>query len=187
MTNVVLSTDDLTVLSGPETIELLVDIGPTGTRGSKFFVGLGNPNLDETLDPLLNDIYVNSSPGADYGYLYQYVSEPGGDTWVEVLNINPAIYSKIHTVNFVAGCDASAGSGSIVIPITDITSVTGLESDNFSVQYSIVNSTPVASSVSSVAVSGTDLVIDIEASEYDGSWGPLAAETSVHLFVSVVL
>jgi len=187
MTDVVLSTDDLTVLSGPETIELLVDIGPTGTRGSKFFVGLGNPNLDETLDPILNDIYVNSSPGADYGYLYQYVSEPGGDTWIEVLNINPAIYSKIHTVNFVAGCDASAGSGSIVIPITDITSVTGLESDNFSIQYSIINSTPVASSVSSVAVSGTDLVIDIEASEYDGSWGPLSAETSVHLFVSVVL
>ena len=187
MTDVVLSTDDLTVLSGPEVVELLVDIGPTGTRGNKFFVGLGNPNLDEDLDPILNDIYVNSSPGADYGYLYQYVSEPGGDTWIEVLNINPAIYSKIHTVNFVAGCDASAGSGSIVIPITDITSVTGLESDNFSVQYSIVNSTPIASSVSSVAVSGTDLVIDIEASEYDGSWGPLAAETSVHLFVSVVI
>ena len=187
MTNVVLSTDDLTVLSGPETIELLVDIGPTGTRGSKFFVGLGNPNLDETLDPLLNDIYVNSSPGADYGYLYQYVSEPGGDTWVEVLNINPAIYSKIHTVTFVSGTSASTGSGSIVIPITDITSVTGLESDNFSIQYSIVNPNPMASSLSSVAISGTDLLISLEASEYDGSWIPLDAETSVHLFVSVVI
>jgi len=42
MTDVVLTTDDLTVLSGPETIELLVDIGPTGTRGSKFFVGKPN-------------------------------------------------------------------------------------------------------------------------------------------------
>ena len=182
MTNVVLSTDDLTVLSGPETIELLVDIGPTGTRGSKFFVGLGNPNLDETLDPLLNDIYVNSSPGANYGYLYQYVSEPGG-----VLNINPAIYSKIHTVTFVSGTSASTGSGSIVIPITDITSVTGLTADNFSIQYSIVNSNPLASSLSSVVVSGTDLVINLEASEYNGSWSPLDAETSVHLFVSVVI
>ena len=77
MTDVVLSTDDLTVLSGPETIELLVDIGPTGTRGSKFFVGIGNPNSDDTLDPLLNDLYVNSAPGSDYGYLYHYVSVPG--------------------------------------------------------------------------------------------------------------
>jgi hypothetical protein len=187
MTNVVLSTDDLTVLSGPEAIELLVDIGPTGTRGSKFFVGLGNPNIDENLDPILNDIYVNSSPGADYGYLYQYVSEPGGDTWIEVLNINPAIYSKIHTVTFVSGTSAIAGSGSIVIPITDITSVTGLAADNFSIQHSIVNSNPLASSLSSVLVSGTDLVINLEASEYDGSWGPLDTETSVHVFVSVVI
>ena len=44
MPDVVLSNDDLTVLAGPPTIELLVDIGPTGTRGSKFFVGIGNPN-----------------------------------------------------------------------------------------------------------------------------------------------
>ncbi len=187
MTEVVLSTDDLTVLSGPETIELLVDIGPTGTRGSKFFVGIGNPNSDETLEPLLNDLYVNSAPGSDYGYLYQYVAEPGGDTWIEVLNITPAIYSKIHTVTFASGTSASTGSGSIVIPITDITSVTGLEADNFSIQYSIVNSNPLASSLSSVAVSGTDLVINIEASEYNGSWDPLDAETSVHLFVSVVI
>lgn len=187
MPDVVLSTDDLTVLSGPEIVELLVDIGPTGTRGSKFFVGIGNPNSDETLEPLLNDLYVNSAPGSDYGYLYQYVSEPGGNTWVEVLNITPAIYSKIHTVTFAAGTSASSGSGSIVIPITDITSVTGLEPDNFSIQYSIINSNPLASSLSSVSVSGTDLLINLEASEYDGSWGPLDAEASVHLFVSVVI
>lgn len=187
MPDVVLSNDDLTVLSGPEVIELLVDIGPTGTRGSKVFVGVGNPNSVSLSTKILNDLYINSAPGSDYGYLYQYVSEPGGDTWVEVLNITPAIYSKIHTVTFASGTSASTGSGSIVIPITDITSVTGLESDNFSLQYSIVNSNPVASSVSSVAVSGTDLVINLEASEYNGSWGPLDAETSVHLFVSVVL
>ena len=40
MADVVLSNDDLTVLAGPSTVELLVDIGPTGTRGSKFFVGV---------------------------------------------------------------------------------------------------------------------------------------------------
>ena len=187
MTDVVLSTDDLTVLSGPEVIELLVDIGPTGTRGSKFFVGIGNPNSDETLEPLLNDLYVNSAPGSDYGYLYQYVSEPGGDTWVEVLNITPAIYSKIHTVTFASGTDADYGSGAIVIPITDITSVTGLEADNFSVQYSIVNSKPLATSLSLVSVSGTNLVLNLQASEYDGTWAALETEASVHLFVSVVL
>ena len=187
MPDVVLSNDDLTVLSGPEVIELLVDIGPTGTRGSKVFVGVGNPNSVAISTKILNDLYINSAPGSDYGYLYQYVSEPGGDTWVEVLKIAPAIYSKIHTVTFGSGSDADYGSGTIVIPITDITAVAGLDADNFSVQYSIINSKPLATSISSIAVSGSNLVISLEASEYNGTWTALETESSVHLFISVVI
>ena len=187
MTDVVLSTDDLTVLSGPETIELLVDIGPTGTRGSKVFVGVGNPNSVSLSTKILNDLYINSAPGSDYGYLYQYVSEPGGDTWVEVLKISPSIYSKNHTVTFASGTSADSGSGTIVVPITDITAVTGLDADNFSVQYSIVNSNPLASSLASVTISSTNLVINLQASEYDGTWGAFDAEVLVHLFISVVI
>jgi hypothetical protein len=187
MPDVVLSNDDLTVLSGPEVIELLVDIGPTGTRGSKVFVGVGNPNSVSLSTKILNDLYINSAPGSDYGYLYQYVSEPGGDTWVEVLKISPSIYSKNHTVTFASGTSADSGSGTIVIPITDITAVTGLDADNFSVQYSIVNAKPLASSLASVTISSTNLVINLQASEYDGTWAALETEASVHLFVSVVL
>lgn len=187
MADVVLSNDDLTVLSGPSTVELLVDIGPTGTRGSKFFVGIGNPNSVGGLNPILNDMYINSAPGEDYGYLYQYISEPGGDSWVEVLKISPTIYSKLHVTTFASGTSASMGSGSIVIPITDVSTATGLIAENFSVQYSIQNANPIASSLSSVEISGTNLVINIEASEYDGTWGPFDAEVSVHIFISVVI
>ena len=187
MPDVVLSNDDLTVLSGPEIVELLVDIGPTGTRGSKYFVGVGNPNADESLEPLLNDLYINSATGSDYGYLYQYVSEPGGDTWVEVLKIAPSIYSKIHTVTFASGTSSDIGSGTILVPVTDITAVTGLTGVNFSVQYSIVNSNPLASSLSSIAISGSNLAINLQASEYDGTWGAFDAEVSVHLFIAVVI
>lgn len=38
MADVVLSNDDITVLGPPEVVELLVDIGPTGQRGSKFLL-----------------------------------------------------------------------------------------------------------------------------------------------------
>jgi hypothetical protein len=185
--DVVLSNDDLTVLAGPSNIELLVDIGPTGTRGSKFFVGIGNPNSIGGLDPILNDMYINSAPGENYGYLYQYVSEPGGSSWVEVLKINPTIYSKLHTVTFSSGTSASTGSGSVIIPLADISTASGLAAENFSIQYSIQNPNPIASSLSLVEVSGTDLVINLEASEYDGTWGPLDTETSVHIFITVVL
>lgn len=187
MADVVLSNDDLTVLAGPSTLELLVDIGPTGTRGSKFFVGVGDPNLASGLNQILNDMYINTAPGENYGYLYQYISEPGGNSWVEVLRLNPTIYSKLHTVTFASGTSASMGSGSIIIPIADISTASGLSAENFSIQYSIQNANPIASSLSSVQISGTDLVINLEASEYDGTWGPLDAETSVHIFISVVI
>jgi hypothetical protein len=187
MPDVVLSNDDLTVLSGPSTVELLVDIGPAGTRGSKFFVGVGDPNLDTSITPILNDMYINSAPGANYGYLYQYLSQPGGDSWVEVLKVNPTLYSKIHVTTFVSGTSATVGSGSIVIPVSDISTATGLTAENFNIQYSIPNSKPIASSISLVEISGTDLVIHLEASEYDGTWGPLDAEISVNIFISVVL
>jgi hypothetical protein len=187
MADVVLSNDDLTVLAGPSTVELLVDIGSTGTRGSKFFVGIGNPNSISGLNQILNDMFINTAPGSDYGYLYQYISEPGGNSWVEVLKINPTIYSKLHITTFASGTSAYAGSGSIIIPIADISTASGLSAENFSVQYSIQNSNPTASSLSSVQIFGTDLVINIEASEYDGTWGPFDAEVSVHIFISVVI
>ena len=187
MPDVVLSNDDLTVLAGPATVELLVDIGPTGTRGSKFFVGIGNPNSLSGLGQILNDMYIDTAPGSNYGYLYQYISEPGGSSWVEVLRVSPTIYSKLHTVNFNAGSSAYAGTGTIIIPITDISTSAGLTAENFNIQYSIQNTNPLASSLSSVQISGTDLVINLEASEYNGTWDAFYDEVSVHIFVSVMI
>ena len=78
MPDVLLSNDDVTVLGPPNTVEVLVDIGPTGTRGSKVFVGSGNPNNLTSSGSIfgqaiiLNDLYINISPGTNYGYMYQY-------------------------------------------------------------------------------------------------------------------
>lgn len=103
------------------------------------------------------------------------------------MRVNPTIYSKLHTVNFNAGSLAYAGTGTIVIPITDISTSAGLTAENFNVQYSIQNTKPLASSISSVEISGTDLVINLEASEYDGTWDAFYDEVSVHIFVSVMI
>jgi len=187
MPDVLLSNDDITVLGPPNTVEVLVDIGPTGTRGSQVFVGVGDPNvfpIGQT--PLLNDLYINVSPGADYGYMYQYVSEPGGNTWIQILEISPTIYSQLHTTTYVDGV------AQIVIPISNIVTVTGspLASTNFAVQYSIAHSNPIASSVVVPALvgAGTNLVLDFSAVEYTGSaWQNLDEEVTTHLFISIVL
>jgi hypothetical protein len=187
MPDVLLSNDDVTVLGPPNTVEVLVDIGPTGTRGSQVFVGIGDPNLVEIgQTPILNDLYINTSPGADYGYMYQYVSEPGGDTWIQILEISPTLYSELHTTTYVDGV------AQIVIPISNIVTVTGspLVSTNFVVQYSIAHTNPVASSVVVPALvgEGTNLVLDFAAVEYTGSaWQNLDEEVTTHIFISIVL
>jgi len=187
---VLLSNEDITVLGPPEIVELSVDVGAKGIRGSQIFVGIGNPNtvlIGQT--PVFNDMYINAAPGSDYGYLYQYVSQPGGNTWIEVLKISPAIYSENHLATFVAATSSYYGSASIIIPISNIISLTGapLTAENFNVQYTISSSNPTSSSMSIPSLITDDLVINIEAIEYDsGSWQPLEGEITVHVFVSIV-
>ena len=191
MPDVLLDNDDITVLGPPEIVELLVDVGATGTRGSQIFVGIGDPNVVEIgQTPLLNDLYINTSPGADYGYLYQYVSQPGENLWIEILELNPTIYSVNHTTTYVNGI------AQVVIPISNITSATSLTASNFSVQFSIVNDNPVAASMSIPALAGgnTNLVINFKAVEHRtdvdsgpyGDWAVLEGEVTTHLFITIL-
>jgi len=189
--DVLLNTEDVVVLGPPDSVDVLVDIGPQGTRGNKFIVGSGEPNaltssgvlLGTTL--ILNDMYINTAPGANYGYMYQYISQAGGNTWVQVLKINPAIYSAVETVSF------TSGSGSITIPISNIVTVSGspLTASNFSVQFQIEGPNPIASSmeIPALAGAGTNLVINFDAVQYSGgSWSALSGSKTVHIFISIV-
>ena len=186
MPDVVLNNDDITIFAPPAIVELLVDIGPQGTRGSQFFVGVGNPNsVNIGQTPNLNDLYINTSPGGELGYLYQYRSEPGGNVWVEVLDIYPSVYSENAQVTF------EAGSAEVVIPVADIVTVTGtpLLSENFSVQYSIAHTNPVASAMQIPALvgAGTNLVINLEAVEYAGAaWSALDDSVTIHFNITIV-
>jgi hypothetical protein len=186
MVYVVLNNDDITIFAPPATVELLVDIGSQGARGSQFFVGVGNPNtVNIGQTPNLNDLYINTSPGGELGYLYQYQSQPGGNLWVEVLDIYPSVYSENAQVTF------ESGSAEVVIPVADIVTVTGtpLTSDNFSVQYSIAHTNPVASAMQIPALlgAGDNLVINLEAVEYASStWSALDESVTIHLNITIV-
>ena len=186
MPEVLLSNDDITVLGPPPIIEVLVDIGPKGDRGSQFFVGVGNPNIVNIgQTPELNDLYINTSPGGELGYLYQYQSSPGGSSWVQVLDIYPSVYSINYDVTFVSG------SAQVIIPIADIVTVTGtpLVAENFSVQYSIAHTNPVASAMQIPPLAGAEdnLVINLEAIEYASStWSALDEPVTVHINITIV-
>jgi hypothetical protein len=195
MPEVLVSNDDITVLGPPNILEVLVDIGPAGTRGNRFIVGVGDPDLSTTDGILfgntliLNDMYINIAPGADYGYLYQYVAKPGGNEWIQVLDMNPVLYSETHLTTY------TAGAAQISIPVSNIVTTAGtpLTAENFNIQYSIAHSNPLGSSMSIPALvgSGTDLVINFKAVEYDddsgpAEWIPLDGIVTTHLFISIV-
>jgi hypothetical protein len=193
MPDVLLNNEDVTVLGPPETVELLIDIGATGTRGSQIFVGIGNPNTQEIgQESELNDLYINTSPGAGYGYLYQYVSQPGGNIWIEVLELNPTIYSKNFLTTYING------QASITIPISDIvtTTATPLVAENFNVQHSIINDNPIASSITIPALvgDGENLVINFKAVEHRtdvdsgpyGDWAVLEGQVTTHLHITII-
>jgi len=185
---VLVNTDDITVLGPPAEVKVQLDIGATGVRGSQVFVGTGHPNeVDIGQTPILNDLYINNAPGDEYSYLYQYISSPGTETWIPILKVNPTIYSANHLQTF------TAGSTTITIKVANIVQITGtpLTEENFSIKFSIGHSNPVAASISSVAITGTsneDLSISLQAAELDsGTWEDLSATVTVHVLITVIL
>lgn len=185
MTDIILNTDDLTVFGPPASLDVNVGIGEQGTRGSKIFSGLGNPNLVSIgQTPNLNDWYINLSPGTEYSYMYEYVSEPGGNTWLSRLKFNPPIYSQR------VSCTFTAGVGSVTIPIANIYTATGPAptADDFVIQYSFDTTNPTVASIDVPALvgAGTDLVINFNGIQYSGgSWSALSGARTIHLFISM--
>ena len=193
MVNTVLTSDDLTVLGGPARVEVSVDFGPKGERGSNIYAGLGQPNDPDTdigFVPQVFDMYINiltSDP--EYMVFYQYQNVAGVRTWVNLMRLIPNIYSVNNVGTF------NSGERQINIPVTAIvplSNVANLTAENFNIQHSIVNNSNPVSSTLSVAELETfsgelTLPLTIKAIEFDGTeWVDLEGQKTVHLFITVV-
>jgi len=190
---VLVNTEDITVLGPPPTINVQLDIGATGVRGSRIFIGAGNPNsltvngiiFNQTL--YLGDLYINNAISDEYSYMYQYISSLGTNTWIPVLKVNPTIYSKNFLQTF------TNGTTTINIPLTSITQTSGtpLTAENFSVQISASATNPIASSITGISLTGVSedtLSIQIKGAEFNsGSWSNYSGNATIHLLITVVL
>lgn len=109
MVDVILSSDNVTVLGGPSSLDVDLNIGASGTRGSLFFTGTQNPNnLNINQDfpevPIIFDIFINVNAASEnYLQAYQYVSQDGINTWVPIFKISNNTYSLNTIVDFVDG------------------------------------------------------------------------------------
>jgi hypothetical protein len=113
----IISNDELVVVGPPASVSVSVDVGPQGERGSQFYYGVGLPtaaaNAASLVDARINDLYINSELGGNYGTVYKLNSIPGGTAWQGILKFQPLSYSIQQPVDFVSG------SGSISIPLAD--------------------------------------------------------------------
>jgi hypothetical protein len=192
MAEVLLSSDDLTVLGGPAEISVDVDFGPKGDRGSLIFYGLGKPDEISTLPEDLKayDTYINALTSDDeYQFLYQYISADGGTpSWVKIFKLTTNTYSQNYSRNFVDG------AASVNIPVSLIVPeglVGDVPAENFNVQANIINQNPVSLSttVSEVIIvdDQTVLPLTFSAIEYDsGTWQSLAGQKTIHLLITMV-
>lgn len=193
MVDVILNTDELTVLGGPASIDLDVDFGTQGIRGSRIYSVIADPRtlpsnqLPADLIPF--DLGIVISPSEpDYLKVYQKQGTNVND-WIALYDIVPNVFSTKSVVNF------SSGVASAQIPVSSVFS--GLNSydvANFAVQYEIEgNTTPPlpitsSSSLSVVPVNGVQILnITVTAYEFDGTnWSVLSGNRNVSLFVTVV-
>jgi hypothetical protein len=179
MADVVLSTVDLDVYGGPSAIDVSVDFGETGARGSRIWAGNGDPVIYLAgQDIKLYDWYINTNTTETYySWMYQYVLEVGSPTWVPVLQLNPSQFSTIASVSFTTGV------GTTNIPISNLTTNVGTVVSDYIIRFSFSHPTvPLAGSVDPT-ISGTNLALSFLV--VDANTGTLFdGITDVHLFIS---
>ena len=178
MPEVVVVDPQLAVYGQAEAITVSVDIGQTGTRGSKQFVGAGAPSgatITET--PLANDLYLDVSTSL----LYQYIDS----TWTQVGKFAPTTY------HVVEGATFSSGSANFTYDIVEMFGLTEIEAGfDFVIHHSIRGKVSQYNILSSVVnkptLSGTDLSFTIKAKYLDGTtWTNLSGQYNVMLSISL--
>jgi hypothetical protein len=108
MVDIVLSTDDVTVLGGPANVSVDVGIGAAGIRGSQILQGNADPNTLTSEDfistPLVYDLFLVVDPSSpDYLQFYQYVNRDGDLIWDKILKLSPSTYAINKVIDFVDG------------------------------------------------------------------------------------
>jgi hypothetical protein len=107
--DVIFASDNVTVLGGPSRLELDLNVGASGSRGSLFFIGTQNPNsLNPSQDfpeiPLIFDVFINANSSSDdYLQAYQYVSQEGDNIWVPSFSLNRNVFSLNKVLDFELG------------------------------------------------------------------------------------
>lgn len=189
--DVLVNTDDLVVLGPPDIIDVNVSIGPQGIRGATVYSGPGDPNssaiqqlfLDQSISPINGDLFINTQPGAKYGWLYRYNDKPVGNDWDQVLKLQPPTYSSNIQASFTAGI------ATISISLSDIAnlSASSVTGNNFAINITANNTVPTLLTIVSKTIVSQSLQIEISGLKYQSSaWSALTESIIISTDIAVV-
>jgi hypothetical protein len=164
MADVVLSTVDLDVFGGPSTVNLSLDVGATGERGSRIWAGPGGFATDLVgQDVNLYDIYINTTTG----YMYQYTIQLGSPSWVFLKELASGANEYNNRVATTYDSDGYA-----IILYSPVPS--GATVSDYVVNYNIRNATQSIATSHDLVISSGTLYIVIKASKLSGGvWSNL--------------
>jgi hypothetical protein len=193
MAEVLLSTVDLDVFGGPTSIDVSIDFGATGARGSRIWSGTLAPEQQLVGQEVqLFDYYINTTTAQ----VFQYVLEIGNPVWVPFFSLTLPQLSTITSTTF------DSGIGQLALP-TALINQYGINAqvttENVVVRYNIESlnpqaPAPIASSfVPVVQVNPLDsveyFVVTISGAELNpsnGVWAPLSGNYRIHWFVTFI-
>lgn len=153
MVDVSQASNDVSVIGGPATINLVVESGPPGQRGSQIYTGPGNPTdaIVQLPSILINDMFINLNPESpDYLYLWQYNSQDGVVAWRKALRLIPNTILINPVIKFINGLAHTTvpyqGSyidvKGVYLPLSSFGETTDIENINprdFNVQMNMIS------------------------------------------------
>lgn len=188
MVNVLVNTDELTVIGSLDTVEVQVDYGQKGDRGTNIYVGQGLPSTAtggtlEGISVIDGDLYINTLTSDMYK-----LSNAVTQVWEKLYKLGEIAYSKSYSVDFVDGVgELSLAFGDIFDP-TD----TSLTAGQIVVQYQITGrANPLATTVSKTVVTNGDntksLELEFKAIEFDWTTFESSKLTATAVKVDVLI
>jgi hypothetical protein len=183
----IISNDELVVIGPPASVSVSVDIGPQGERGSQFYYGVGTPSQNTSIltDAKVNDLYINTLLGGNYGVVYKLTAAVGGSIWIPMLKFQPISHSIKELVNF------TSGTGSIQIPLANFYSSApeSLDPDTILIQATAELNNPAFVSVSNKniqIISGSKTFIaELKGAQFSsGSVSLISASVPVNLYIT---
>ena len=202
MADSIVAIDTVTLIGGPAKVNVALDFGPQGQRGSLILYGLGKPGSlpaeDFSFAPQLLDWYINLlTTDSEYLYIYQYVNKDGIDQWDRIFKIIPNVYNTNETVTFASGIAtvniAIANTTLALLPGVDISQLklnTHIDIEN-SAETNLANLHPVISSfkIGNPVVNNNQYYLPIYLSAVevtDAGLVPVTGSRTAHISINVI-